>query len=425
MPKFADAVTPMQRRQRMPQSSIDAMSTVQFLFPKKNNIEQLASHKAFIPFDDAVCSFLNESSKELLSDAEAKTYPDIVTFAFFCRKANIEKIKETYNGRLNGRLGRGVALHVAPSNVPINFAYSLIAGLLAGNRCIVRASSKDFAQTRIVCKAFNKVAEKPEFSDSKNIFAVVMFSHSTDIMDALSAQSDIRIIWGGDNTIAEIRKSPLKPRATEITFADRYSFAVFNAEYVAAQSDSELKKIAQSFFNDTYLYDQNACSSPRFIVWLGKKEQCDSAKEKFWQAISENISAKYALPPILAVDKLTAQYKCAIELENAKIENSCDNSITRISLSKIPQNLTNYTCAGGFYLEYDTENLADIAPVVTRKFQTLSYLGMNPAEIQAFVIEQGLSGIDRIVPVGKTADFNFIWDGYDLIESMSRIVSAT
>ena len=85
--------------------------------------------------------------------------------------------------------------------------------------------------------------------------------------------------------------------------------------------------------------------------------------------------------------------------------------------------MTNYTCAGGFYLEYDTENLADIAHVVTRKFQTLSYLGMSPTEIQAFVIEQGLSGIDRIVPVGKTSDFSLVWDGYDLIKSMSRIIS--
>lgn len=406
----------------MQQNSIDVLNAVHFIFPKTNNLDEVKTCKAFVPFDEIVCSFLNECSKELLADKEAKSFADVVTFAFFCRKANIEKIKESYRGRLDGRLGRGIALHIAPSNVPINFAYSLVAGLLAGNRCVVRASSKDFAQTRIVCNAFNKVAEKSEYAEIKKIFAVVMFNHSSEVMDALSLLCDIRVIWGGDNTIAEIRKSALKPRATEITFADRYSFAAFNANFVLEQNDTELKKIAQSFYNDTYLYDQNACSSPRFIVWIGNNETCNQAKEKFWAAIYENISSKYVLPPILAIDKLTAQYKCAVELDNVKIEKSLDNSITRIQLDKIPQNLTDYTCAGGFYLEYDIETLADIAPMVSSKFQTLSYLGINPFELQNFVIQNGLSGIDRIVPVGKTADFSFVWDGIDLIESMSRIL---
>jgi hypothetical protein len=30
------------------------------------------------------------------------------------------------------------------------------------------------------------------------------------------------------------------------------------------------------------------------------------------------------------------------------------------------------------------------------------------------------NGIDRIVPIGKTTDFNLIWDGYDLINVLSR-----
>lgn len=34
----------------------------------------------------------------------------------------------------------------------------------------------------------------------------------------------------------------------------------------------------------------------------------------------------------------------------------------------------------------------------------------------------GVKGIDRVVPIGKTMDFDLIWDGYDLVEQMSRIV---
>lgn len=44
--------------------------------------------------------------------------------------------------------GRGVAFHIAPSNVAVNFAFSLAAGLLTGNANIVRLSSKPFPRPR-------------------------------------------------------------------------------------------------------------------------------------------------------------------------------------------------------------------------------------------------------------------------------------
>lgn len=408
----------------MQQSFNEKFNNIQFLSPCANNIDSIISEKSYIPFSDLICDYLDCVSKRLLQDSEAKTYPDVVTFAFFCRKANIQGIKKGYASIINGRLGRGITFHIAPSNVPINFAYSLVSGLLAGNRCIVRASSKNFPQTRIVCRAFNEVAKANEFEIMQRIFSVIMYNHNSEITSSLSELADIRIIWGGDNTIAEIRKSSLKPRAFDVTFADRYSFAIFDAEYVNSCIPEELKKIGQNFFNDTYLYDQNACSSPRLIVWLGKNNDVITAKEKFWNAIYDNISAKYELAPILSVDKLTAQYKCAVELENAKLEKACDNLITRITLSKLPVNITEYTCAGGCYLEYQAENLesSQIETIINTKFQTLSYLGIEAKKIQSFVLEKGLSGIDRIVPVGKTSDFGLVWDGYDLIMTMSRIV---
>lgn len=406
----------------MQQNSNEVFNNVKFLFPQNNNLDSLINHKSFVPFEKKICDFLNEVSKVIMKDIEAKQYPDVITFGFFCRKANIEQIKKTYEGRLNGRLGRGLTFHIAPSNVPINFAYTLISGLLSGNRCIVRASTKDFPQTRLLCRIFNSITEKKEFELLKDIFAVIMYEHSQEITEALSKLADIRIIWGGDNTISEIRKLPLKPRAFDITFADRYSFAIFDAEYVLRQNESEMKKIAQDFYNDTYLYDQNACSSPRLIVWKGSEKKCIEAKKKFWSAIHDNISGKYELAPILSVDKLSAKFKCAIELKAAIIEESNDNLITRIKISDLPENITDYTCAGGCYIEYDTVNLSDIVPIVTQKFQTLSYLGENAEKLQSLVIKNGLSGIDRIVSVGKTADFGLVWDGYDLITQMSRII---
>ena len=34
-----------------------------------------------------------------------------------------------------------------------------------------------------------------------------------------------------------------------------------------------------------------------------------------------------------------------------------------------------------------------------------------------------LSGIDRIVPIGEGLSMDLIWDGYDIITTMSRIIT--
>jgi hypothetical protein len=43
--------------------------------------------------------------------------------------------------------------------------------------------------------------------------------------------------------------------------------------------------------------------------------------------------------------------------------------------------------------------------------------------IQEFVLSHHLRGIDRIVPMGSAMDIGLIWDGYDLINVLSRVVS--
>ena len=65
----------------------------------------------------------------------------------------------------------------------------------------------------------------------------------------------------------------------------------------------------------------------------------------------------------------------------------------------------------------------EIAPIVTSKYQTLAYYGFEREELLRFVKQNHLYGLDRIVPVGDTTAFSLIWDGNNLIEMFSRIVT--
>lgn len=376
--------------------------------------------KRLPPFSKAICDFLSELSTEIMKNPQAKKYSDVITFGFFCRKGNISKLKEEYSDKISNRLGRGLSFHIAPSNVPINFAYSMAAALLAGNSCVVRASSKLFPQIDTVCGCINDVLRKEKFAEIGNYIAVIRYEHNREITDKISSLADVRVIWGGDNTIEEIRRSPLPPRSSEITFADRYSIAVIDSE--AINKHENMPQLVRDFYNDTYLYDQNACSSPRLIYWLGNRSETKTAQEKFWNAVHDYISNIYNFEPVTAVNKYTAACRAAIDL-GAKIVSADDNLISRIFVDKLNKNISDYRCAGGSFIEYRGENLDALKSVVTEKYQTLSYFGTDKQILADFVCKNGLCGIDRIVPIGKTADFSLVWDGYDLIMRMSRAIS--
>jgi len=375
-------------------------------------------------FSSLVCTFLNELSFLLLHDAEAKKYPAVITYAFFCRKANIVKIKERYAEDAEKRIGRGLVFHIAPGNVPVNFAYSLTAGLLAGNACIVKASSKDFRETCIISEKMNSLLGKADYNILAPYVSVVMYpKEEQTLTERLSEACSVRVIWGGDNTIKMIRRSPLRARAFEITFADRYSVCVINAaELIRYSSASGLKQLAEDFYNDTYLYDCNACSTPSLIYWIGSEDDVNVAQNRFWSSVYENIEGRYEVAPVIAVDKYTMACKAAIDL-NGEIVFADDNRIVRIKLERLSDNISDYRSAGGLFIEYADQNMDALMTVVNEKYQTLSYFGMNPDEIRTYLISRRVKGIDRIVSIGKTADFGFIWDGYDLIQTMSRIVN--
>jgi hypothetical protein len=104
------------------------------------------------PFNPGVVEFLKDFSKELDNQKKIKNYPDLKALSFFCREKNILIFRKKYHNQDVIRYGLGLLFHITPSNIPTNFAYSLIFGLLAGNSNIIKVPSMDFEEIKIICK---------------------------------------------------------------------------------------------------------------------------------------------------------------------------------------------------------------------------------------------------------------------------------
>ena len=163
--------------------------------------------KPLAPFSDMVIAYLDALSKELNKNNNTRNFPDVATFAFFCRRANILQIKnKLYQDDLI-KLGRGIVFHITPSNVPVNFAYSLIVGLLSGNSNIIKVPSKNFEQVNIIVDAINNLSKKYELSFVSKRIVLVRYDRLNIATAKFSSMCDVRIIWGGDETIGQIGPS--------------------------------------------------------------------------------------------------------------------------------------------------------------------------------------------------------------------------
>lgn len=373
-------------------------------------ISTLHAQKVQQPFSDDVLGFIQYLSKRFIKMRHA---PEVVALGFWLRKANIEQMKEEFTERNNGKLlrARGIVFHIAPSNVDTIFVYSWLLSLLAGNKNVIRLSSK--VEVNEVLQVILDVLQ--EFEPVGKATVLCTYDHEEEATKYLSQICHTRVIWGGDETVKAIRKVPLAPLANELAFPDRFSLAVLNGEKVAELDEKELENLLEQFYNDVFWFDQMACSSPRLVIWQGQ------APVKFWSKFEEKIKQKrYELLAATQVLKYTTSMQLAAENFVSTIQPS--TYFSRVQLADVPTNVREQHCGGGLFYEYTVEQLMDIADIIVDKDQTIAYFGFDQYQLVTLVNHLPSRGIDRIVPIGQALNFDGVWDGQNFLTSFTREV---
>jgi hypothetical protein len=394
------------------------------VMPRGQSVDKLVATDNLAPFGPTQLSFATQLAKLLTTSAEIRAFPELVALGFWLRQANLKRAIDAFVARQGDalHLPRGLVFHVAPSNVDTIFVYSWFISLLCGNRNIIRLSSKKTPQTTALLSILDSLLEKDVWREIARRTLIVRYIHDAELSAALSSACDVRVIWGGDDTIRALRAFPLNPRATELAFANKFSLSVLDARTVAEASDDVLCQLAMAFHNDVYWFGQMACSSPRMLLWLGIAPHAQAAALRFWPALQAELDRRGV--SITASDNMNKEVSVdalAIEQMEVHIETT-DPRITRVLLPETALHDALH-CGAGLFHEARIDSLDALNPLLTRKIQTISYFGVAPTEWNEFLRRAVPKGIDRIVPVGHALDFEPIWDGHDLLQCFLRQVT--
>jgi hypothetical protein len=404
--------------------------TVHQLVPQQSEVEleTVLKHARdfdtpFEPFGPALVELCQQFSTALFQAADARRFPELQALAFWTRKAELTRLVEEFRRMEDPRIvlgPRGLVFHVPPANVDTIFVYSWFISALAGNRNIVRVSPRRSEIVEIICRVLRESLERAA-PPVRSSAIVIQYGHEREITAAISAASDVRVIWGGDETVRTIRCVPLPPHAKELTFPDRYSLAALRARAFLDLAADSRADLAKRFFNDTFWFDQMACSSPRLVVWCGPADECAAAGHEFASLVEQQIADKgYAVEIGARLNKFTFACRAIVDGGVTSLK-SYGSELTLLQLEKLA-GLKREHCGAGLLFHFYTLDLESLAPFIERRDQTLTHFGFSAAELRRFACLLNGRGLDRMVPMGQALTFNRFWDGYDLLREMLRSV---
>jgi hypothetical protein len=370
----------------------------------------------FKPMDSKIISFLNDLSKRILKDRTLRLDPSYASLGFWLRKSNMNKIVDENKTILEFKKvkiqARGIVFHLCPSNVDTMFFYSLAIALLAGNKNIVRVSSR--IEHPLIDKLFIHINEllKNEYPIFLNYLNIIKYGREEEYNNAISLKCDGRIIWGGDETINQFKAIKTKPKVKDLYFADRISLSIIDAKSVIELEVNELADVCKKLYNDIYTFDQKGCSSPHALFLIGSEDYAKKAIFLLYKEVIEIAKLNYD-NDINSMASIKFNQIAEDVLNGNSMPFLYENNY--LTINELMTNEVPHTCGHGYIYYKSLNKIEDIAGFLSEKVQTIGYYGFSKS---ALVSLQDISLTDRIVPIGSALDFDYIWDGYNILLEM-------
>lgn len=391
-------------------------------------LSTLRSQSAWRPFDERAVAFVRRFSQKLLTSAGIRQHPELAALGHWFRGANLQTLTSRYvlESPEQLKLGRGLAFHLAPSNVDSVFMYSWLLSLLAGNVNLVRVSQKPSAPLDFLVDALAQTLAEDVGAPVRARIVLLTYPHDEQLTRTISESCLIRVVWGGDATVRALRTIPLRPTAIEVCFPDRFSACAIRASAVLEADDASLRRIAAAFYNDAFWFAQQACSSPRLVAWIGDEATIDVAAERFWSALDVELAHRQPEnSEAMNMARVAASFEyAAAELARPAMPGEFRSTHPmRLRLeTALDETAKALHCGNGLFLETRLPRLAELAPQLSDKEQTLAVHGFAREELVELALALPPRAVDRFAKFGEALSFAPVWDGQDLITTFSRNV---
>jgi len=400
----------------------------------KQNSEQLRQ----MPIG-AIIEVLNEYSKKFLTDPKLRNIEGANYLSLWLKRKNLtdiinlnlqnvkylDEFVEIKENQFLKAQPRGLVCHWIAGNVPTLALFSLIQSMLCKNSNIMKVPSQSIETITEMLRGLEGVSA--EYEDKKyygkdllKSVSVIYFSRTDlEANRQLSLVADAKVYWGGKQAIEAIKALPTQEHCEDIIFGPKYSFGVFDKEFIETE---DLAKLLNSAIMDIIVFDQNACSSPQ-VLFFEKNSKFDIKQiAEVMAGEFEKISQKFPKAQIEAYTAsriINARGEYLLdETKDIIASRNVDWTILinkNISLEEPVQSRTIFV--------KEVNDLFEIPPLITRKIQTIGIAIKDLDEIKRFCDEVTSKGAARCVRFGTMNNYSSPWDGMLVLNRLSRFVT--
>ncbi len=339
---------------------------------------------------------------------------ELKVLGFYFRMANLNKFLIDYK-RLLGVSAANYVFQVAPSNTPITALYVALFGFLSGVTIYTRISDKSLGFFNELENVLDALDPKTKQTLQNDINWCTYPSSQKQTTVELTKLADVRLLWGSDKTVNSISSLICRPRNYDIYFPDKVSMAIICAKYITKADEDTTSMYQNNFYNDIVSFDQLACSSPRILVWIGSKQECEDAQDNFWAKNGSN-KGKHGFAEL--VDQQISFSK--IGFQGSYIFKNKWRGINIFEKTEKVQKVDFNFFQNRNLLQVRVDSLNGIAELVSEKLQTIAYCGFESESLKDWLFQNRMVGVDRIVSIGKSLDFSETWDGVCFFECFTK-----
>jgi len=312
--------------------------------------------------------------------------------------------------------------HWIAGNIPGLGIISLLQGILTRNINIVKLPSKNGL---ILPLFFEEIKKHSVSINGVKIYGselldpiLFLYCRKDDFknQEILSLQSDVRVIWGGNDLVQDINRLKRKPYSTDLVFGPKYSFMVIGKHNLGTDC---INDIADRAALDISLFDQEACTSPH-TVFIEKGGEVSPLE--FSAILAESMEKKMKRFP---KGEITAEK--AFEIANIRSEYLFTGKVFSSSgtewtvIYSENEGMADPVQSRVIYAK-PVKNINDMLKYVNFIHQTVG-LEIDESRKEKFSIELAKKGISRITGIGTMSLFNYPWDGVFPLDRMVRWVS--
>lgn len=389
---------------------------------------------------DAIIGLIGEVAKRWATDPKLMRIKDrgLLFLSTWCDEKHLRSVA---NIGLRGNIGymdqflpfpdsdkhylkanaRGLVCHWLAGNVQILGMFALVQSIISKNVNLLKVSSRDDGVFTDILSEFKGVeyttgdGHTIKGDDLLKTIAVVYFSRYADYLgEEMSKQADVRIAWGGRESVETVSGYPARYDAETVIFGPKLSYSVIAKEELA--SVQEAKKLARKVSVDVSVFDQTGCASPHNLY---VEEGGEVSPEEFIDILGDSMQkTELQIPKPLMSPEQVSQIHSIRGVYDFKgtVKGSETMSWTLLldDLDEIDKPVYSRVL-----FVHKVKSIMDSLKYIDENTQTVGVAAPTEKALQ-FATEATKRGVMRLPLIGRMLNFEMPWDGIFLFDRLVK-----